>query len=960
MPITGKFLADFASFYDAVQKAEVSLRSFETGAHKVETSLNKMVDSFSGRKIISEAELAVRAVNEIGGASKLTESEQRKLNATVTEALAKYKALGFEAPPDMLRLADATKQVERETGKIPGSLKGITSSLSGIAGAFGIAFSVGAIVSFGKSVFDSASKIHDMAEQLGISAEAVQGFGFAAEQSGSSLDAVGTAITKMNRNLAEGDKSTIKSLRAAGLQLQDIRSMKPEDAFLAIADAIQKIPDPMVQSQVAMQLFGRSAAELLPAIKEGFRGAADAADKMSEDTINELEAAQDAWDKLEKKVTIVTGNMIAHTINAVNGITGSLQKFASFVENSFKFGVGQAFTIVDATEAVGGKKDTNLGATEQQRQAFQKSQEAAEKLAKAQDDAAAAARRHGEAIRELADRLSGADLVRQMHDLDEATTRLVRQHKLDADAKERVAEAAGKLLKAGVPLTAQLFNIAFAFGELNPKVLTGALNFNEFSERVYLSIPPLEDVGALLPKVTVGLGDVLGQLPKLDLGYQFAVAKPKIADTSQALGEMSRALSELAQISGGTFSDVVRDLSSLVAAANAAEKALKGMKAATGGISLDFSATGLLDTISGLLALTAAAVQAGHALGGLLGLRTGKLGALLGTNATGRQAVIDFAELSGGFDKLHEKLLTLGAAGEALWIKLTQGTGRANPEQAARTIREINDALANAPATLPEQAGAAGFKTIAELQKMADEAVKLWEYMRDSGLYSAEAVQQAWERANAALIASGDQTAIAAKKASDEIKKLDDQIKSLTDSIANEAPEEVMGVIEQQTRAQIAALEEQRAAAQSAFEDTGAAAVDMAEQASDAFKDKFTTAAEAAASIIASDLQHTLDAADFVARLRFEYELPEGLSVPASTELQGFAGGTHGQYLDFGAGRPVMLHGRERVMTEGESAAGTINNFYITAWDGQSVETTLERYIKRPGTVQSAIRQVTT
>ncbi len=36
----------------------------------------------------------------------------------------------------------------------------------------------------------------------------------------------------------------------------------------------------------------------------------------------------------------------------------------------------------------------------------------------------------------------------------------------------------------------------------------------------------------------------------------------------------------------------------------------------------------------------------------------------------------------------------------------------------------------------------------------------------------------------------------------------------------------------------------------------------------------------------------------------------------------GFAGGTHGQYLDFGRGTPVMLHGKERVMTESEGRSG--------------------------------------
>lgn len=40
--------------------------------------------------------------------------------------------------------------------------------------------------------------------------------------------------------------------------------------------------------------------------------------------------------------------------------------------------------------------------------------------------------------------------------------------------------------------------------------------------------------------------------------------------------------------------------------------------------------------------------------------------------------------------------------------------------------------------------------------------------------------------------------------------------------------------------------------------------------------------------------------------------------------LPGFATGTGGQYLDFGSGTPVMLHGRERVMTEKEAQGGNL------------------------------------
>lgn len=109
MPITGKFQADFEAFYDAVQKAEVSLKGFESGAGKVETSLNKMVDSFSGRKLIQDATLMVEAVDRIGGVSKLTESELAKVAATAGEAAAKLRAMGADVPAGIQKIVDAMK-----------------------------------------------------------------------------------------------------------------------------------------------------------------------------------------------------------------------------------------------------------------------------------------------------------------------------------------------------------------------------------------------------------------------------------------------------------------------------------------------------------------------------------------------------------------------------------------------------------------------------------------------------------------------------------------------------------------------------------------------------------------------------------------------------------------------------------------------------------------------------------
>jgi hypothetical protein len=93
----------------------------------------------------------------------------------------------------------------------------------------------------------------------------------------------------------------------------------------------------MTRAQVTLALFGKSGAELLPAIVEGFREAAEGASKMSADTIKALERGQDAWDKLGNKVVIVSGGMIADAIETTTKMKAEWEKLSTF-EKVLKFG----------------------------------------------------------------------------------------------------------------------------------------------------------------------------------------------------------------------------------------------------------------------------------------------------------------------------------------------------------------------------------------------------------------------------------------------------------------------------------------------------------------------------------------------------------------------------------------------------------------------------------------------
>jgi hypothetical protein len=225
-------------------------------------------------------------------------------SADATEAIEKMRKIGVEVPPGLQAIADEAKKAETATIDWKGALVSA-------AGAFGIAFSVNALKNFALGVLDTGAAIGDMSEKLGISAEAVQRFGYAADQSGASIETVDSAIKKMNANLAEGNTSTISALETAGLQFADIRRMAPEQAFIAIGDAVARIEDPMLRAQVATELFGKAGQELIPTFLAGIKQVGDATTVMADDTVKRLKDAQDAWARFKNAVVVASGEWIA-------------------------------------------------------------------------------------------------------------------------------------------------------------------------------------------------------------------------------------------------------------------------------------------------------------------------------------------------------------------------------------------------------------------------------------------------------------------------------------------------------------------------------------------------------------------------------------------------------------------------------------------------------------------------
>lgn len=122
------------------------------------------------------------------------------------------------------------------------------------------------------SVGDSLDK---MALRSGASVEFLSAIGFAAEQSGSSLESVNGALFRMRRrvaNAATGGGPAVRALRDLRLEARALTQLSPDQQLLTIAQALQGVENESLRAQYAFEIFGDSAKALSPLLNAGAGG----------------------------------------------------------------------------------------------------------------------------------------------------------------------------------------------------------------------------------------------------------------------------------------------------------------------------------------------------------------------------------------------------------------------------------------------------------------------------------------------------------------------------------------------------------------------------------------------------------------------------------------------------------------------------------------------------------------
>ena len=273
------------------------------------------------------------------------------------ELLARF---GFEVDTKPLDKAKAA------TDKAAFSFQELGSTLVGSA-------LIGGALHFTQSLIELGSELDDQSNRLGIGAEELQAWRFAAGQGGASAEEMGAALKILTKNIAEAadNGAPAKDFAALGVNVKDATG-KVRDATEVVGDIAEKMAKAETQTEragIALKFFGKGGLALLPMLKDGRKGIQELFDRFKElgggyskEFVSAADAAGDAqaelgiaFASLKSKIGVQVLPIVTALVNKITNLVIWIRK-ATAHSNVFRVlmgAVGAASVLTGVKLAAG-------------------------------------------------------------------------------------------------------------------------------------------------------------------------------------------------------------------------------------------------------------------------------------------------------------------------------------------------------------------------------------------------------------------------------------------------------------------------------------------------------------------------------------------------------------------------------------------------------------------------------
>ncbi len=230
-------------------------------------------------------------------------------------------------------LITAVNQTQAAFNAVKGGLSGLAAaaqSVNGVLGNLGLAVTAAGMVALVKSSIEAGDELSKMSQRVGISVETLSLWNPLAKQAGLSGEAFEKGLRKLSTTMvdaATGGEDAAHSFKAVGVEFknQDGTLRATDQVLLDLAERFKAMPAGADKTALAMQLFGKAGADMIPFLNQGKDGINELTEEMralgiemSGESAAQAEVFNDALDKVHLATTSIGNQVMTAFLPALN------------------------------------------------------------------------------------------------------------------------------------------------------------------------------------------------------------------------------------------------------------------------------------------------------------------------------------------------------------------------------------------------------------------------------------------------------------------------------------------------------------------------------------------------------------------------------------------------------------------------------------------------------------------
>lgn len=231
----------------------------------------------------------------------------------------------------LANMAELKKQMDQGVGIVKGASEQMqkAADLAGKAlGLLGVTLTIGAFTGFIRNAIDSAAALDNLSKRTSVSVKELSSLQLSYKLAGMSNDAMGSSMAKLSQQMSEGNVG----LRALGVNARDAAGnlRTPTSVLMELSDKFAAMQDGAGKTALAMEIFGKSGAEMLPMLNggsEGIREMTAMAEKLGivieDETAAKAAQFNDTLDLLKLGVQGVGSRVAVQLLPTLNNLVGS-------------------------------------------------------------------------------------------------------------------------------------------------------------------------------------------------------------------------------------------------------------------------------------------------------------------------------------------------------------------------------------------------------------------------------------------------------------------------------------------------------------------------------------------------------------------------------------------------------------------------------------------------------------